>query len=89
MHNTQPSFMLKDGKEQDKVEKVSIKSTWSPAAGYSRQQEIEIARQAALKEHQQQLEAMKPLNVRVQELSDLVESLQLQVKELQNGTKRT
>ena len=89
MHNTQPSFMLKDGKEQDKVEKVSIKSTWCPAAGYDRQQQIELARQAALKDHQAQIEAQKPLNMIVSELADAVKSLQIQVKELRDGIQKS
>ena len=86
MSELQPTWMKKDGDLQEKVEKVNIKSTWKPHLGYTRQQEIEEARQAALKDHQAQIEAQKPLNMIVSELADAVKSLQLQVKELKENS---
>ena len=89
MSDLQPSWMKKDGDLQEKVQKVNIKSSWNPTAGYDRQQQIELARQAAIRDHQEQIEAQKPLNMVVSELADAVRSLQIQVKELRDGTKTT
>jgi hypothetical protein len=51
-------------------------TTWSPSEGYSRQQEIERARELALQEHQKNVENATTVGQRLQNLENLVVKLQ-------------
>ena len=51
-------------------------TTWSPSEGFSRQQEIELARELALQEHQKNVENNTTVGQRLQNLENLVVKLQ-------------
>ena len=51
-------------------------TTWSPSDGFSRQQEIEKARELALQEHQKHIEDSSSVGQRLINLENLVVKLQ-------------
>ena len=51
-------------------------TTWSPSEGFSRQQEIEKARELALQEHQKNIENSSSVGQRLINLENLVVKLQ-------------
>ena len=60
-----------------------VRSNWNPNYGYSRKQEIEVARQEALEAQRKEQEAQLPVNMRIAALEREVMRLKEQMKELQ------
>ena len=80
---TKQSIPIKGGEQVTGSSKGIVGSTWSPSFGYSRQQEIEAARQEVLERQRKEAEEQQPMMLRLAALEGEVMRLKKQIKELQ------
>ena len=79
---TKQTIPIKNGEQVVGSSKGIVGSSWNPSFGYTRQQEIEDARQEVLERQRKEAEEQQPMNLRLIALEGEVMRLKKQMKEL-------